>query len=60
MYLPRGYIVYHLLEEYIREKEVKLGYYHVMTPCLGNVELYRTSGHLAHYQDGMFPIMERE
>jgi threonyl-tRNA synthetase len=43
MYLPRGYIIYHLLEEYIRDKEVKLWYSHVMTPCLGNVELYKTS-----------------
>ena len=60
MYLPRGYIVYHLLEEYIRDKEIRLWYHHVMTPCLGNVDLYRTSWHLAHYQDGMFPIMERE
>ena len=60
MYLPRGYIVYHLLEEYIRDKEIKLWYYHVMTPCLWNVELYKTSWHLAHYKDGMFPIMERE
>ena len=60
MYLPRGYIVYHLLEEYIREKETKLWYLHVMTPCLWNVDLYRTSGHLDHYQEWMFPIMERE
>lgn len=58
MYLPNGYIIWEELEKYIKTKEKKLGYLHVMTPPLGNVELYKTSGHLAHYKDSMFPIME--
>ena len=58
MYLPNGYIIWEELEKYIKTKERKLGYLHVMTPPLGNVELYKTSGHLDHYKDSMFPIME--
>ena len=58
MYLPNGYIIWQELENYIKEKERKLGYKHVMTPALGNVELYKTSGHWDHYKENMFPAME--
>lgn len=58
MYLPNGYIIWQELEDYIKEKERKLGYQHVMTPCVGNVELYKTSGHWDHYKENMFPAME--
>ena len=58
MFLPNGYIVWQELENYIKEKERKLGYLHVLTPCVGNVELYKTSGHWEHYKDNMFPAME--
>ena len=60
MYLPNGYTIWHEFEEYIKDKELKLGYKHVLTPPLGNVELYKISGHWAHYQDSMFPKMEVE
>ena len=58
MWLPNGFIVRRLLSDYIMDKEIKLGYKHVKTPCLGNVELYKTSGHWDHYKDDMFPKME--
>ena len=58
MYLPNGYIIWQELENYIKSKEYRLGYNHVMTPCVGNVELYKTSGHWDHYQQNMFPAME--
>ena len=58
MFLPNGYIIWQELENYIKEKERKLGYLHVLTPCVGNVELYKTSGHWDHYKDNMFPAME--
>ena len=58
MYLPNGYILWEELEKYIKTKERKLGYKHVMTPPLGNVELYKTSGHWDHYRENMFPMME--
>ena len=60
MYLPNGFILWNELETYIRTKEQKRGYLHVQTPPLGNVELYKTSGHLEHYKDSMFPIMQVE
>ena len=60
MYLPNGYIIWEQLENYIKGKERKLGYKHVLTPPLGNVELYKTSGHWDHYKDSMFPKMEVE
>ena len=60
MYLPNGYIIWEELENYIKGKERKLGYKHVLTPPLGNVELYKTSGHWEHYQENMFPKMEVE
>lgn len=58
MFLPNGYTIWQELENYIKEKERKLGYLHVMTPCVGNVELYKTSGHWDHYKENMFPVME--
>ena len=60
MFLPKGYIVWQELENYIKNKERKLGYRHVMTPCVGTVNLYKTSGHWDHYKDNMFPAMEVE
>ena len=60
MYLPNGFILWNQLENYIRNKELKRGYLHVQTPPLGNVELYKTSGHWEHYRDDMFPKMEVE
>ena len=58
MYLPNGFIMWNLLENYIRDKEIKRGYKHVLTPPLGNVELYKTSGHWDHYREDMFPSMK--
>ena len=58
MWLPNGFIVRRALVDYIMDKEISLGYQHVMTPSLGNVELYKTSGHWDHYKDDMFPKME--
>ena len=58
MYLPKGYILWQILEDYIKGKERKLGYKHVMTPPVGSVELYKTSGHWDHYKENMFPAME--
>uniref|UniRef100_UPI003FF11F54 threonine--tRNA ligase n=1 Tax=Gemmiger qucibialis TaxID=2997294 RepID=UPI003FF11F54 len=55
-----GYTVWQELENYIKEKERARGYLHVMTPCIGTVNLYKTSGHWDHYRENMFPAMEME
>ena len=60
MFLPKGYTIWQELENYIKAKERKLGYLHVMTPCVGTVDLYKTSGHWDHYKENMFPAMEVE
>ena len=60
MFLPKGYTLWQVLENYIKEKERRLGYLHVMTPCIGTVNLYKTSGHWDHYKDNMFPAMQVE
>ncbi len=60
MYLPNGYTIWQELEDYIKAKERKLGYLHVMTPCVGTVDLYKTSGHWDHYKENMFPAMDVE
>lgn len=58
MYLPNGATVRRLLERYIQDKELELGYSHVYTPSLANVALYKTSGHWDHYKEDMFPTMK--
>ena len=58
LWLPNGAIVRKQLENYIYAKEQKLGYKHVYTPCVGTVDLYKTSGHWDHYKENMFPSMK--
>mgnify|MGYP003408380689 FL=1 len=57
-WLPKGATIRRTLERYIVDKEVSLGYQHVYTPIMANVELYKTSGHWEHYHDDMFPPMD--
>lgn len=58
LWLPNGALIKKQLENYIYEKEQKLGYQHVYTPCVGTVDLYKTSGHWNHYKENMFPSMK--
>ena len=58
LWLPNGSLVRKQLENYIYDKEQKLGYKHVYTPCVGTTDLYKTSGHWDHYQENMFPVMK--
>ncbi|PIC71333.1 threonine--tRNA ligase [Sporosarcina sp. P16b] len=60
LWLPKGATIRRVIERYIVDKEERLGYQHVYTPVLGSVELYKTSGHWDHYQDGMFPTMSMD
>ena len=58
LWLPNGATIRREIERYIVDKEVSMGYDHVYTPVLANVELYKTSGHWDHYRDDMFPPMK--
>ena len=60
MYLPNGATIRRILERYIQDKEIAMGYSHVYTPSLANVDLYKTSGHWDHYQEDMFPVMKMD
>ena len=58
LWLPNGAVIRKQLENYIYEKERNMGYDHVYTPCVGTVNLYKTSGHWDHYKENMFPMMK--
>lgn len=60
LWMPKGATIRRIIERYIVDKEIKLGYNHVYTPVLGSVELYKTSGHWDHYHEDMFPVMEMD
>lgn len=58
LWLPKGATVRRTIERYIVDKEISLGYDHVYTPVLANVDLYKTSGHWDHYHEDMYPPMD--
>ena len=60
LWLPKGATIRRIIERYIVDKEISLGYDHVYTPIMANVELYKTSGHWDHYQEDMFPVMDMD
>ncbi|MEE3343297.1 MAG: threonine--tRNA ligase [Bacilli bacterium] len=60
MWLPNGATVKRILERYIQDKEIELGYEHVYTPALATTELYKISGHWDHYKENMFPVMQMD
>ncbi len=60
MWLPNGSTIKRILERYIQDKELSMGYQHVNTPAIGTVQLYKTSGHWDHYVDNMFPVMKMD
>ncbi|MFS7492049.1 threonine--tRNA ligase [Carnobacterium maltaromaticum] len=57
-WLPNGATIRRVIERYIVDREVSLGYQHVYTPIMANVEFYKTSGHWDHYHEDMFPPMD--
>ena len=57
-WLPKGATIRRIIERYIVDREISLGYQHVYTPIMADVNLYKTSGHWDHYHDDMFPPMD--
>jgi threonyl-tRNA synthetase len=55
LWMPKGSIVRGLLETFIKDELIKLGYSPVYTPHIGRVDMYRTSGHFPYYRDGQYP-----
>ncbi|MEJ2507093.1 MAG: threonine--tRNA ligase [Ignavibacteriaceae bacterium] len=60
IWLPKGTILRETLENYLREEQRKRGYEPVITPHIGNINLYKTSGHYPYYKDSQFPPLELE
>src|SRR5699024_11990830 len=60
LWLPKGATIRRIIERYIVDLEDRLGYDHVYTPVLGSVDLYKTSGHLDHYEHDMLPSTEMD
>lgn len=60
LFTPKGEIIRHLMEEYVREAQTKYGYQHVWTGHMVKEELYKKSGHYDNYVDSMFPPMVDE
>ncbi|MFL5653613.1 MAG: threonine--tRNA ligase [Ktedonobacteraceae bacterium] len=57
LWLPKGAILRDTLERFLRQEQLKRGYLPVVTPHIGKIELYKTSGHWYKYRDSIFPPM---
>ncbi len=60
IWLPKGTILRETLENYLREEQRKRGYLPVITPHIGNINLYKTSGHYPYYKESQFPPLKLE
>ena len=60
IWLPAGATIRRELERWIIDEEIARGYQHVITPAVAKRELFVRSGHWEHYQEAMYPIMERD
>ncbi|MDZ4700488.1 MAG: threonine--tRNA ligase [Rhodothermales bacterium] len=57
MWLPKGAVLRENLADFLKREQVKRGYQPVVTPHIGRLELYQTSGHYPYYKDSQFPPM---
>ena len=60
LWLPKGAILRETLEAFLREEQRKRGYLPVITPHIGNLNLYRTSGHYPYYSESQYPPIKLE
>jgi len=58
VWLPRGYMIRTILEDYMLDLERSAGYEHILTPHINKKELFETSGHLDFYKDSMYAPVE--
>jgi threonyl-tRNA synthetase len=54
VWLPKGTKIRRILEQFLREEQVRRGYDEVITPHIGNLKLYETSGHYPYYKDSQY------
>jgi threonyl-tRNA synthetase len=60
LWTPKGTILRSTLEDFLKKEQVQRGYLPVVTPHLGKVDLFKTSGHWQKYKDDLFPMMAAE
>jgi len=61
LWTPNGAVIRQELQNFIAGQLFQTGYKQVFTPHIGNLDLYRTSGHFPYYKDAQFPpLVERE
>lgn len=60
LWLPKGTIIRETLENFLREEQKKRGYLGVVTPHIGSINLYKTSGHYPYYKDSQFTPIKVE
>ena len=58
LWLPKGTTLRRTLEAFLRDEQIRRGYQEVITPHIGNIELYKTSGHYPYYKDSQFDPIE--
>lgn len=58
IWLPKGAIIRQQLEAFLKEEQIRRGYQLVYTPHIGNIELYKTSGHYPYYKDSQYPPID--
>ncbi len=57
LWTPKGTVLRSLLEDFLKQEQLKRGYQPVVTPHIGRVELFKTSGHWQKYKEDLFPMM---
>ncbi len=60
LWLPKGAVLRETLESFLREEQIKRNYLPVVTPHIGNIDLYKTSGHYPYYKESQFPTLKFE
>ncbi|MDB9526568.1 threonine--tRNA ligase [Oscillatoria sp. CS-180] len=57
LWTPKGTVLRSTLEDFLKQEQVKRGYQPVVTPHVGRVDLFKTSGHWQKYKEDLFPMM---
>lgn len=57
LWTPKGTLLRSLLEDFLKQEQIKRGYQPVITPHIGRVDLFKTSGHWQKYKEDLFPMM---
>jgi threonyl-tRNA synthetase len=60
LWTPKGTVLRSLLEDFLKQEQLKRGYLPVVTPHIARVDLFKISGHWQKYQEDMFPMMAED